>query len=143
VAGVVFALSGAIPRPTSWERQVATAVWAAPLLSLLGAILTLRQPRTAAVILLVSAAISGTVATALAGFPITLALAGGCALLAAAASLYGIVSAGDRLGNWHVRAGETVRPNWLTRFAAAKIASVDTLEAFMKDFNKRRSDAKS
>jgi hypothetical protein len=29
------------------------------------------------------------------------------------------------------------------RDAAAKIASVDTLEAFMKDFNKRRSDAKS
>jgi len=29
------------------------------------------------------------------------------------------------------------------RDAAAKIASVDTLESFMKDFNKRRSDAKS
>jgi hypothetical protein len=29
------------------------------------------------------------------------------------------------------------------RDAAAKIAAVDTLEAFMKDFNRRRSDAKS
>jgi hypothetical protein len=29
------------------------------------------------------------------------------------------------------------------RDAAAKIASVDTLESFMKDFSKRKSDAKS
>ena len=29
------------------------------------------------------------------------------------------------------------------RDAAARIASVDTLEAFMKDFSKRKSDAKS
>ena len=29
------------------------------------------------------------------------------------------------------------------RDAAAKIASVDTLQAFLKDFSKRKSDAKS
>ena len=123
-AGIAFAVSGEIPRLTGWERQVATAIWVAPLLSLLGGGLALGQPRTAAAVLLVSGAISAVLGLALAGLPGSLVLACGTAVLAAAASLYGIVAAGDRLGDWHVRAGETVRPNWLTRFAAAKIASV-------------------
>jgi glucose/mannose transport system permease protein len=48
------------------------------------------------------------------------------ALLAAgsAISLYSVVAAGDDVRLANVRNGETVKPDWITRFGAAKIASI-------------------
>lgn len=45
-------------------------------------------------------------------------------LAGAAAALYSIVANGDDVRQANVRNGETVRPDWITRFGAAKIASI-------------------
>jgi glucose/mannose transport system permease protein len=124
LTGTFYAASGILPRPTGWENQVAAAAWSAPALCAIGSLLVPRHPRTGAAILTLAASISLILAVPLGGVAASLALAIAAALLAAIAALYGVVSTGDTLANWHIRAGATVRPDWLTRFAAAKLASI-------------------
>jgi glucose/mannose transport system permease protein len=122
-AGVAYVLWGDIPKPAKWENQVATVIWAMPLLSVAGAVFAQSYPRTGAVMLTLSGLLGLVLAFGAAGFPPYLATLILLTLVAAAASLYSIALAGDDVLNWHVRNGETVKPDWLTRFAAAKIAS--------------------
>jgi len=122
-AGITYALLGDIPKPNTWQSQVATAIWAMPVLSLAGALFAQFYPRTGAVLLTLSGIVGLILALGAAGFPPYLATLILLSFVAAAASLYGIVVAGDDIRVWKVRNGHTIRPDWLTRFAAAKIAS--------------------
>ncbi len=124
VAGIADALWGGAVAPPSWGPQVATGEWGLPVLALAGGLVSLRYRR------------SGTVIMALAalGWLVLMALVRGLApwlglaLLADAAAvataLCGVVAAGDALLNPRLQAGQTVRPDALTRFAAAKLASI-------------------
>ena len=57
---------------------------------------------------------------------------------------FGVKMKGTQDGNLFAVLSADIDQHGLAfRDAAAKIASVDTLEAFMKDFGKRKSDAKS
>lgn len=122
-SGLAFVLLGDVPKPPTWQNQVATAIWAMPVLSILGAILSQSYQRTGAFLLGVAGVIGLILALGPAGFPPYLASALVLAFAAGAAALYSIVVAGDNILQWNVRNGETIRPDWLTRFAAAKIAS--------------------
>ena len=122
-AGIAYVLWGDVPKPNTWQNQVATVLWAMPLLSICGALLVQIYPRTGAVLLGFSGVLGLILAVGVAGFPPYLATLILLTLVAAAGSLYSIVVAGDDILDWHVRDGVTVRPDWLTRFSAAKIAS--------------------
>lgn len=123
-AGVAYALSGQLPIPTGWERQVATLAWLAPVLCAIAAGLSPGHPRSAAAIWLVAAAIASGLAFIATNWPPMLVAEVTAAGLAALAALYGVTTTGDKISNWRSRRGQTVRPDWLTRFAAAKLASV-------------------
>jgi glucose/mannose transport system permease protein len=124
LAGIAYSTSGQFPRPTGWENQVATLAWLLPVLSGLASALFLRQPRSAAGVWALASAIALGLAIGQRALPLPLTATGVGALLAALVALYGIVAKGDRIGNWHMQGGQLVRPNWLTRFAAAKLASI-------------------
>src|SRR3569833_2460522 len=56
-SGVAYVLWGDIPKPAKWENQVATGIWAIPLLTNRGTLLAQFYPRTGAVLLGASAAL--------------------------------------------------------------------------------------
>src|SRR3569833_1918871 len=85
-AGVAYVLWGDIPKPAKWENQVATVIWAMPLLSFGGALLAQFYPRTGAVLLGASAALGLVLALGAAGFPPYLATLILLSFVAAAAS---------------------------------------------------------
>jgi glucose/mannose transport system permease protein len=122
-AAIAYALWGDIPKPNTWQNQIGTAIWAMPVLTIAGALFAQFYPRTGAVLLGVGGLVGLILAMGAAGYPPYLATFILLSLVAAAASLYGIVVAGDDIRVWKVVNGRTVRPDWLTRFAAAKIAS--------------------
>jgi glucose/mannose transport system permease protein len=122
-AAITYALWGDIPKPNTWQNQIATAIWAMPVLTVAGALFAQFYPRTGAVLLGLGGLVGLILALGAAGFPPYLATFILLSLVGAAASLYGIVVAGDDIRVWKVVNGRTVRPDWLTRFAAAKIAS--------------------
>jgi glucose/mannose transport system permease protein len=122
-SGIAYVMLGDIPKPATWQNQVATVIWAMPVLSVAGALFAQFYPRTGAFLLGVAGLLGLILAFGAAGFPSYLAATILLALVAAAAALYSIVVAGDDIRAWNVRNGETIRPDWLTRFASAKIAS--------------------
>ena len=122
-AGVAYVFGGEVPKPQGWQNQVLTAIWLMPILTIAGGILGQFYPRTGAVVLFVAGIVGLALAMTTAGFPSYLATSILLALVASAAYLFSIQVGGDRIRNWHIVDGELVRPDWLTRFAAAKIAS--------------------
>ncbi len=125
IGALAFALWGIIDTPArNWESQTATLMWALPLFTLVGTVLMRKYPRTGAT-LTGLAAIGGLLLALTVASGLQLSLTAGVVLAAAAAAtaLYSIVAAGDRIGATMVHNGEIIRPDWLTRFSAAKIAS--------------------
>jgi glucose/mannose transport system permease protein len=122
-SGVAYMLGGEIPKPLGYQNQVLTAIWLMPMLTIGGGILGQFYPRTGSVVLAAAGVVGIILAMTAAGFPSYLAALILLALVASAACLFSVQVGGDRIGNWHIVDGELVRPDWLTRFAAAKIAS--------------------
>jgi glucose/mannose transport system permease protein len=125
LGALAFALWGTITPPArSWESQTATLMWGLPLIALAGALLTQMYPRTGAT-LSALAALGGLLLAVTVASGLQFPLAGSIAFAAASAvaALYSIAAAGDDIRLNKIRNGEVVRPDWLTRFAAAKIAS--------------------
>ena len=122
-AGIAFIFWGDIPKPMDWQNHILTVIWLMPIFAVLGGLLGQRYPRTGAILLAAAGILGLILALTVAGFPSFLAALILLALVAAAALLFSIQVNGDDIRNWHVANGELVRPDWLTRFAAAKIAS--------------------
>lgn len=125
LGALAFALWGTIVPPArSWESQTATLMWALPAIALAGALLTRMYSRTGAT-LSAFAAIGGLALALSVASGLQLPLVGAIVFAAASAvlALYSIVAAGDDIRQIKVRNGHVVRPDWLTRFAAAKLAS--------------------
>lgn len=124
LCGLAYAIWGVFPAPLPWVLQAKTAIWGVPVIAAGGAALARNYPRTGAVLLAV-AAVVGIILLAYGGGAIPPTLVGAVVLAAAAGtvSLASIVAAGDSIRATHIRNGVVVRPDWLTRFAAAKIAS--------------------
>jgi len=122
-AGVAYVFGTEVPKPQGWQNQVLTVIWLMPILAVGGGILGQFYPRTGAALLGVAGVLGLVLALTAAGFPSYLAALILLALVASAACLFSIQVGGDNIWNWHVVDGELVRPDWLTRFAAAKIAS--------------------
>jgi glucose/mannose transport system permease protein len=122
-SGVAYVFLGTIPQPLRWENQVLSAIWAMPVLSILSGKMGQRYPRSAAVLASAAGVLGLVLAGTAAGFSLYLSGQIILAIAAAAVSLYSIVADGDDIGDWRVRRGEVVRPDWVTRFAAAKVAS--------------------
>lgn len=122
-AGIAYIYWGDVPKPMNWTNQILTVIWLMPIFSVVGGLLGQRYPRTGAVLLGAAGILGLILAFTAAGFASYLASLILLALVGAAALLFSIQVNGDEIRNWRLVNGELMRPDWLTRFAAAKIAS--------------------
>ena len=116
IAGIAIGLWGEFP---GLEKvglaQTKSVAWGLPVLAFASACSFIKYPRTGATIALLAWAVA-MLSLLGGGFSVTLAAFIVLTLLAAGTSLYSIVAVGDEIGRPNVRHGETVRPDWVTRF---------------------------